>query len=82
MFHRLLQTKSNQFISCSHQINFFDWHFDSDKLFVIITQFGKVGNLIEIRRDIASKDDPSSSVYNIRLYLSNDMIWHLFDYDT
>jgi len=41
----------------------------TDKLFVIITQFGKVGNLIEIRRDIASKDDPSSSVYNIRFLL-------------
>lgn len=43
--------------------------YDSDKLFVIITQIGKVGNLIEIRRDIAQKDDPSSSVYNIRYYL-------------
>ena len=33
---------------------------------MVITQFGKVGNLIEIRRDIAQKDDPSSAVYNIR----------------
>jgi len=41
----------------------------SDKLFVIITQIGKVGNLIEIRRDIAQKDDPSSSVYNIKFLL-------------
>jgi len=38
----------------------------SDKLLVIITQFGKVGSLIEIRRDIAQKDDPSSAVHNIR----------------
>jgi len=44
----------------------------SDKLFMVITQFGKVGNLIEIRRDIAQKDDPSSAVYNIRFLLGGD----------
>lgn len=44
----------------------------SDKLLVIITQFGRVGNLIEIRRDVAQKDDPSTSVYNIKVVLGRD----------
>ena len=40
---------------------------NSDKIFVIITQFGKIGNLIEVRRDVAQKDDvANSTVFSIR----------------
>lgn len=38
----------------------------SDKFLIVITQLNKLGNLIEVRRDVASKEDPSSSVYSIR----------------
>lgn len=67
---------SGRFYQCSliifnqetfiHKFNFFLFVPCSDKLFIIASQYGKVGNLIEIRRDVAQKDDPSSAVYNIR----------------
>lgn len=36
------------------------------------SQLNKLGNLIEVRRDVASKEDPSSSVYSIRVLLGKD----------
>lgn len=44
----------------------------SDRLFVIITQYGKVGNLVEVRRDVAQKDDSSSLVFSVRVLLGKD----------
>ncbi|XP_045031525.1 proteasome assembly chaperone 3-like [Daphnia magna] len=44
----------------------------SDKLFIILTQYGKVGNLVEVRRDVAQKEDPSSAVYGVRVLLGRD----------
>ncbi|XP_046647981.1 proteasome assembly chaperone 3-like [Daphnia pulicaria] len=44
----------------------------SDKLFIILTQYGKVGNVVEVRRDVAQKDDSSSAVYSVRVLFGRD----------
>ncbi|CAG0886264.1 unnamed protein product [Darwinula stevensoni] len=42
-----------------------------DRLFVVVTQFQKIGTLIEVRKDVARREHPAD-VYSTRVLLGKD----------
>jgi len=46
----------------------------SDRLFIVITQLGKIGNLVDIRQESAHPDNPTegNTAFSIRVLLGRD----------
>ncbi|XP_060065289.1 proteasome assembly chaperone 3-like [Ylistrum balloti] len=68
-----VKTKQKAVIVNKQKTDILCSHF-ADKLFVIVTQFSKVGNLIELTRDVAVDDDftPTRPSYSTKVLMGRD----------